>query len=205
MVLSPIERMKNVTTRNLITGWFSHAEPTGAGQPLPRLGNTLTLLCAAALLAGATIQAKASDPVGIYAFVDKVVFEPSDTAPERVQVWGGFALAQGRGEDYENAQRGYMYFKLRTGEEDICRKEWADLKSVAGTGQFVAFGSRHDRKGTVRKPDAKPENADAHPKGWGLTKVKPRNYTPLTQLAALMEKKSGPKSAPAPASSEPKR
>lgn len=145
------------------------------------------------LLATAAFSARASDPVGIYAFVDKVIFEPNEQTPDRVQVWGGFALAKGKGEEYEAAQRGYMYFKLRTGEEDICRKEWADLKAVAGTGQIVAFGSRHDSKGTVRSTEAKPERPDAHPKGWGLTKVKVRKYPPLDQLVALQAKHPGAK------------
>ena len=146
-----------------------------------------------ALLALAAGPLKASDPIGIYAFVDKVIVEPSDAAPERIQVWGGFALAKGRDADYEAAQRGYMYFKLRPGQEDVCRKEWADLKAVAGTSQLVAFGSRHEPKGTVRKSDAKPENPDVHPKGYGLSKVKVRDYPPLKQLATLQSQKATPK------------
>ena len=48
---------------------------------------------AATLLAGlalATVPVGASDPVGIYAVVKKVVFEPNETAPERIQIWGAF-------------------------------------------------------------------------------------------------------------------
>src|SRR5256885_16879366 len=113
------------------------------GQPLARLGN---LLCAAALLAGAASAAHASDPNGIYAFVDRVVLEPGDAKPERIQIWGGFALAKGRNNyDYTDAERGYLYFKVRAGEEEICQKEWADLKAVAGTGQIVSFGSRYEK------------------------------------------------------------
>src|SRR6188508_3797984 len=112
------------------------------GQPLARLGNLLKSLCAVALVAGAASAARASDPTGIYAFVDRVVFEPSEAAPERIQVWGGFALAKTENrDDYNDAERGFMYFKLRPGDEEVCKKEWADLKSVAGTGQIVAFGS----------------------------------------------------------------
>lgn len=47
----------------------------------------------------------ASDPAGVYAFVDKVVFEPDQKSPERVQVWGGFALATGTGNTYADALR----------------------------------------------------------------------------------------------------
>src|SRR5437870_1432122 len=97
---------------------------TTNGQPLARLDNLLKLLCAAALLAGAASAARASDPTGIYAFVDRVVFEPSEAAPERIQVWGGFALARTENRnDYHDAERGFLYFKLRVGEDDICLKE----------------------------------------------------------------------------------
>jgi hypothetical protein len=187
-----MERMKTIASVRLTTGSASHAETDGIGQPVTRLGYSRKLLLALALLAGLALPAAASDPVGIYAFVDKVVFEPSDAAPERVQVWGGFALAQGRGDTYDAARRGYMYFKLRPDQEEVSRKEWADLKDVAGTGQIVAFGSRHDPKGTVRQPNAKPENPDPHPKGWGLSKVRVRDYPPLQQLVAL-QKMSDPK------------
>ncbi len=166
---------------------------TSNGQPRVRLGNNLLkLLCTAALLTGAASATRASDPTGIYAFVDRVVFEPSDAAPERIQVWGGFALAKTENRnDYHDAQRGYLYFKLRPGEEEICKKEWADLKAVAGTGQIVAFGSRPEIRGiTLRKADAKAEKPDVYPKGWGMNKVERRDYGPLNQLIKLHDKKA---------------
>ena len=173
------------------------------GQPLVRLGNPFNLLCAAALLVLGASAARASDPNGIYAFVDKVVFEPNDAAPERIQVWGGFALATPRSKsnyEYRDAERGYMYFKLRAGDEEICKKEWADLKAVAGTGQIVSFGSRHDTTPvSVRKADAKVENPDTYPKSWGMNKVRARDYGPINQLNKLQGKKSD-----APAPSKPK-
>jgi hypothetical protein len=67
----------------------------------------------------------------VSARVDKVALEPEGTAPERIQVWGAFALA--RKEDrntYDSAQRGYLYFSCKPGKELICRKEWADLKQA---------------------------------------------------------------------------
>jgi hypothetical protein len=174
---------------------------TSNGQALARLGNLLKLLCTAALLAGAASAARASDPIGIYAFVDRVVFEPSEATPERIQVWGGFALAKAKNrDDYHDAERGYLYFKLRAGEEDICQKEWADLKSVAGTGQIVAFGSRSQTNAiTLRKADAKVEKPDVYPKSWGMNKVKPRDYTPLNQLVKLQAGKADAKEPSKPA------
>jgi len=163
-----------------------------AGQPLARLGSLVKLLCAAALLAGAASTALASDPNGIYAFVDRVVFEPNDTHPERIQVWGGFALAVSKSRhEYSDAERGCLYFKLRAGDEEICKKEWADLKAVAGTGQIVSFGSRYEKAPpTFRKAGAKIENPDVYPKGWGMSKVRPRDYAPVNQLIKLQGKKA---------------
>jgi hypothetical protein len=169
------------------------------GQPLARLGNFVNLLCAAAILGAAASTARASDPNGIYGFVDRVVFEPNDAAPERVQVWGGFALAVPRSKsnyEYRDAERGYLYFKLRAGDEETCKKEWADFKAVAGTGQIVSFGSRYDTTPVaLRKADAKAENPDTYPKSWGMNKVRARDYGPINQLNKLQGKKSD---APAP-------
>jgi hypothetical protein len=94
----------------------------------------------------------ASGPVGIYGIVEKVIFEPNEQAPERVQVWGAFAYADGTGGralSISPAKRGYLYFRLPTvipgstepSQVETVRKEWADLKAVAGTGQAIAFGS----------------------------------------------------------------
>lgn len=95
----------------------------------------------------------ASGLVGIYAVVSKVVFEPSDRAPERIQIWGAFTLVDGgagTGGKTLTPQRGYMYFSLpgtgnfgteNRGQKETALKEWADFKAIAGTGQVVAFGS----------------------------------------------------------------
>jgi len=93
----------------------------------------------------------ASGLLGIYGIIEKAVFEPSGAAPERVQLWGAFAYADGVGESafgISRAQKGYMYFRLpdpttsARAQEAIgtIRNEWNDLKSVAGKGQAVGFG-----------------------------------------------------------------
>jgi len=142
------------------------------------------------LLGVGAARALASDPVGIYALVDKVVFEPNESNPERVQVWGAFAIAEGHGYTYQNAERGYLYYKVNTEKPAVCRNEWSDLKSVAGTGQIVAFGSRYAEKGTLRKKDAKAENPDTYPIAMGLKKIREeKDYEPLKQLAKLRDAK----------------
>jgi hypothetical protein len=99
------------------------------------------------LLAGV---ARASDPVGIYALVDRVVIEPSESQPERVQIWGAFMLADVQSRTHHPPVCGYLYYKINPDKPDACKAEWNDLKSIAGTGQVVAFGSRYREKGRVR-------------------------------------------------------
>lgn len=159
---------------------------TGYGQCISALGNSTRLFTLSVLLlAAGAVPAFASDPVGVYAFVDKIVLEPNDTAPERVQIWGGFTLAQGSGETYGPAQRGYLYFKLKPDKESICRNEWADLKSIAGTGKIVAFGMRYSSNGVLRKAEARPENPDVYPVGFGVQKLAVKDYKPVNELNAL--------------------
>ena len=54
----------------------------------------------------------ASGPIGIYGIVEKVVFEPNERSPERIQVWGAFAYVDGganSGLGVSAVKRGYLY------------------------------------------------------------------------------------------------
>ena len=99
----------------------------------------------------ASTSVLASGRIGFYGIVEKIVFEPNETAPERLQVWGAFMYVDGGASQnvaVSAAKRGYLYFKIKSLHEgytpqaqmDLTKKEWADLKSVAGTGQAVGFG-----------------------------------------------------------------
>ena len=112
-----------------------------------RLRTFLSLAAALVLIQGAFISA--SGPVGVYGIVEKVVVEPNDANPERVQVFGAFAFVDGAGAgslDTSPVARGYLYFQLPEAGSGVegtipnVRREWADLKTVAGTGQAIAFG-----------------------------------------------------------------
>jgi hypothetical protein len=147
------------------------------------MNRTAVLAVAAALvLAGA---ARASDPTGIYAVIDRVVLEPSQD-PELAQVWGVFVFTKDRGRSYTAPQRGYMYFKLTPGKADVCRIEWKDLAKLSGTGQAVAFGSSYRPGGTLRKTGTAPKDPEVYPLGVGLSKLEADH--PLTQkLRSLPE------------------
>jgi hypothetical protein len=150
--------------------------------------NAAWLAFAVVLAAGGA--ARASDPIGGYVIVDKVVLEPSD-APTTIQIWGAFTLAtQKGGFTYNNPERGYLYYQAPAGKEEICRKEWNDLKKAAGTNQVIGFGNSYDLQSTgkVRKPKLgeKPEAPDTYPLGAGLAKVgDDTNYAPVRNLLAL--------------------
>src|SRR5436190_21047053 len=80
--------------------------------------------------------ANASGPIAVYALVDKVTFEPNADKPDRVRVSGVFITAEERSDVYSAPQRGFLYFTLPNGNADVARREWADLKTVAGTRQI---------------------------------------------------------------------
>jgi hypothetical protein len=150
------------------------------------------LMLIAAILAGFTFslitqQTNASDWTGVYARIDRVIFEPNESAPERIQIWGAFALAtKDSRNDYDPAQRGYLYYSLKPGKEEICRKEWADLKAVAGTGQIVGFGGRN-QPAQLRKISDNPANPDVYPVDHGVSKVNDYrgDYAPIRDLKSI--------------------
>jgi hypothetical protein len=137
-----------------------------------------------AVLAGAVALAAApSGPAAIYAIVDKVVMEPDEKAPERIQVWGVFSTWNVTTSSYSQPARGYMYFALpgpevtqwRAGgtrpSAPIARIEWADLKRVAGSTSGVAFGERGYWQGRLRKAGEPPASPDAYPIYNGITQL----------------------------------
>jgi hypothetical protein len=119
----------------------------------------------------------ASDPVGVYAVVEKVVLEPNDTAPERVQIWGAFSLADTRNnDDYAAPQKGYLYYACPSGQARTCANEWADLKSVAGKATGVGFGGRFVAAGHIRKVSEQPSAPDAYPIRMGVIRMSGNTY-----------------------------
>jgi hypothetical protein len=134
----------------------------------------------------------ASGPAGVFAIVEKVVFEPDAAAPQRIQIWGAFTFTEGQlGEPIfiGRAQRGYLYFELPTSQPGVdastaianVRAEWTDLKAMAGSGQAIAFGQW---QGVVTQ---------SGPPG---VYIKPGIYRP--EVSVRIRPKSEPPSAPNP-------
>ena len=118
-----------------------------------------------------TVVVQASDMVGVYGVVEKVVMEPNETTPDRIQIWGAFSMAEGRGSTYGAPQRGYLYYSCPANQASTCRNEWADLKSVVGKGTAVGLGMRYKPAGRVRKADEKVVSPDPYPIAMGVIKV----------------------------------
>jgi hypothetical protein len=150
------------------------------------------LVVVGAMAALATSVLRASDPIGVYAIVDRAVVEPSSGPPQRIQIWGAFAIAQpDNPDDYGTAQRGYVYFSCPQGQAEVCRSEWADVQSVAGKGVGIGFGARRLNNGRVRKPDEKPASPDPYPIQMGVMRVTGRpgqNEVVAKLKAALRER-----------------
>ena len=147
----------------------------------------LFLVCLAALIAVAVGSVRASDPVGIYCLINKVVFEPNDTEPTSVQLWGAFSAAVRRqpsgalvkpagafgdnGDVYGSVQVGYLYYKCAVGTDARCTNEWADLKSLAAKGTVAGFGGRYAVNGRVRPASEAPSSPDAYPLNIGVIPI----------------------------------
>jgi hypothetical protein len=145
-------------------------------------------LATAVILAALSLgTARASDFTGVYALIDKVVFEPNADKPERIQILGVFAIARTDDRNlYQPPQRGYLYFTLPNGQKDLALREWSDLKAKAGTHTVVAFGARSTVKApTVRKTGDKPESPDLYTLGIGV--VESRSDTDYAPVKSLLE------------------
>ena len=103
------------------------------------------VMMSALLLLSSTLGASGG-PLGFFGIIEKVVFEPDEARAERIQIWGAFGYINCCG-GVSKVARGYVYFRVpaEDGVSDpvlkatLVRREWADLKAVAGTGQAIGF------------------------------------------------------------------
>ena len=143
------------------------------------VATVLTILISAAALCVTPISA-ASEQVGIYGIVERVVLEPNDQNPQRIQLWGAFATNR----TVEMPSKGYMYFTLPSSQQSTVLKEWADFKSTAGTGRVVSFGASffggltqaqadayHASLGRIRPASEKPQSPDVYTLNAGIFTV----------------------------------
>ena len=130
-----------------------------------------------------TVHLHASGQAGVFGVIERAVLEPESGEPQRIQLWGAFMLVeylpnQGfTGYPYAPPARGYMYFKLPDDPAafENTRREWSDLKSVAGTRQAVAFAYWDRFRGMkllrIRDAATKPQDPDVYVTNVGVTKL----------------------------------
>jgi hypothetical protein len=126
------------------------------------------MLCAAVAAAVALSgAARASEPCGIFARVDKVEVGADK---DWIKIEGDFCIALDTGRTTK-PHSGVLYFSIVKGKEAICHAEWADLETIAQEKdvgkRYVAFGSHfthglyvavHEKIGADTKPEPYPLN-----------------------------------------------
>jgi hypothetical protein len=144
----------------------------------------IALVAAALAIAWGLPVVHASDLTGLYALVDKVTLEPSGDRPERIQIWGVFVTPVPNDRNgYQPPMRGYLYFQLPDAGADLARREWADLRQIAGKRQIVGLGSRYALTARVR-PATEPLAApDPYIVAAGLYRLRSEtDYAPIKSL-----------------------
>lgn len=147
----------------------------------------MTRIVAVPVLAffGLAIVLHASDRTGIYAVIDKVVFEPDAKSPVRIQIWGAFAVAsQDDPSSYQPVQSGYLYLAVDESNE-VARREWNDLEQLANSHTVVAFGRRAGQSVRVRHDEEMPGHPDRYVTGIGVQMIRADgSYAPVQAVAA---------------------
>jgi hypothetical protein len=145
-------------------------------------------ICSASLIIAAvwTMEARAGGPPPVYMIVDKVIFEPNEDAPKRIQIWGTFSLLQERN-SYGAPVRGYLYYAAAPGAEEECRKEWSALKEMTNKKTLISFGCCGEPRVRehLRKPSEKVAAPIPYPHGKGgfaLGKNAESNFPSLKNL-----------------------
>jgi hypothetical protein len=118
---------------------------------------SLTALVAALVFAAV---ARAGGPPPMYVLVEKVVLEPDEQKPERVQLWGCFTRIS-KSSGYTAPVYGWMY--LSGGDE--CRQQWLQLSKDAGSGKVLAIGHCFQAQQGLALPIRKPEEHPDKPDG----------------------------------------
>jgi hypothetical protein len=153
----------------------------------------------AAVTAGGlfALPSPVSDPVGVYAVIDRVVVEGDTANPRAIQLWGSFAISNGKsGDNYLPAQAGYLYYTLNPTNQRATMAEWRDLRTVAGAKTLIGFGGRYEKNGRVRAVSERPTAPDVYPLGWsGIVKAQnhlaPQIARELLALPRPVPPKSG--------------
>src|SRR5271165_2978580 len=143
--------------------------------------------------------------IGIYAIVDQIAFEPDDGSPNSVRISGIFVVpVRMSSGSYHSPQRGYLYFRIAPETEQATRRDWSELKTLAGSGKVIGFGQywvpnlddpqgnphhtlevKVHAEGDLATPDFYPL---PHPRGVTAVKVGDKDHDPdSAKIAAQLQ------------------
>jgi len=150
------------------------------------------ILAAAAVLTSRPAQPErpaapeglASDPVGVYALLDRVELLPNADAPTSVRMHGAFAIAVGPGEFCTTPAFGALLFGPDD-KPDECVKQWRELATLAGRPDVIGFSSRHGQADVRLLRPGEPEKAGRYSTWMGLQRVEGVDYGPVRELRLL--------------------
>lgn len=101
-----------------------------------------------------------------YALIDRVLVEPDEEQPERIQVWGVFVFARPDG-SFAAPQRGYLYFRLPDqGPAYLPARQqeyaWKDLAGNHQVSTFYLSSADNSADLRVRPPEETPNTPDGY-------------------------------------------
>ena len=95
-------------------------------------------------------------------------------------------------EAYGPVGRGYLYYTCAPAQAATCAAEWSDLKSVAGKGEVVGFGTRWGKaKPRLRLAGEAPSSPDMYETNIGVVKI--GKYAEYPSLVAALKAAIGKK------------
>jgi hypothetical protein len=140
----------------------------------------------------------ASDPIGVYAMVDRITVSHAPNGDSTAQIWGAFAVATPPPagsytpeQAYTKARRGYLLIGCPAAQAATCRAEWNDLQSLAGTGDVAGFGARWNGTPRVRNADEVPGAPDPFRANVGVVRI--GRYGDYPTIVAALQAARGAK------------
>jgi hypothetical protein len=149
------------------------------------------LILVGSILLYTTTALKAGGWIRLYSIVDKVVFKPDATSPERIQVWGTFVFKKTMADTVVSTGkpvRGYVYFNIPPDTNvgiPILENNWQELQDVAGTSQAVEFGVFDANAIRLRQASQKPADPDKC-LGLGVTMLR-QDDVMVAQIRELLQ------------------
>lgn len=108
--------------------------------------------------------AQASMPMGVWATVDSVTYEPNADSPTKVRIVGVFVLSSSYTDWNKNPTAGQLYYQCPKGNEATCKMEWQEIaKKVGSKTGCLGWSGEAAAKPKLYACGDKPMIADDYP------------------------------------------